>query len=98
MARKIVIQGPAPADRGRTFILKAQLRIGRHPTNYVSVSDNAVSRRHAAILFRQGTVLVCDLGSSNGTYVNGRRISGEQPLNAGDVVRVGSTELAYRDA
>ncbi|MFC1706847.1 FHA domain-containing protein [Planctomycetota bacterium] len=70
--------------------------IGRHGADCLAVelADNQVSRCHAEI-YRDtaGRLLVRDLGSRNGTYLNGRRISREEPLQLGDVVMIGSTEL-----
>ena len=57
------------------------------------IDDPGVSRRHARVLADGGGVIVEDLGSSNGTYVNGERISGPVELGAGDEVQVGATVL-----
>jgi ABC-type multidrug transport system ATPase subunit len=54
-----------------------------------------VSRRHAQLLVDAGRVLLGDLGSANGTYVNGRRITGQVPLNQGDRIDIGPFSLAF---
>ncbi len=68
--------------------------IGRLPECTVTLTDPNVSRRHAEL--RPGpSVVVADLGSTNGTKVNGLRITGEHPLRDGDIVSMGSTHLRF---
>lgn len=68
--------------------------IGRLPECTVTLTDPNVSRRHAEV--RPGAqILVVDLGSTNGTKVNGLRITGERPLVDGDIVSLGSTHLRF---
>jgi hypothetical protein len=70
------------------------LILGReHGSADLVIEDPGVSRRHARVLPDGGGVIVEDLGSSNGTYVNGERISGPVELGAGDEVQVGATVL-----
>ena len=57
----------------------------------VNIDDSEVSRRHAAIRREGDAVVIEDLGSTNGTFVNGERISGSQSLSEGDEVRFGAT-------
>ena len=64
--------------------------IGRDPGSAVILNDATVSRQHATIEQRGGGVMVRDLNSSNGTYVNGARISGPVAVGPGDVVAFGS--------
>ncbi len=63
--------------------------IGRHPDCEIQLDSNMVSRRHARLFHADGRVLVEDLGSGNGTFVNGGRVSGPTPLRHGDRVKVG---------
>jgi predicted component of type VI protein secretion system len=68
--------------------------IGRLPECTITLTDPNVSRRHAEV--RPGTqITVVDLGSTNGTKVNGLRITGERPLVDGDIVSLGSTHLRF---
>ena len=68
--------------------------IGRLPECTVTLTDPNVSRRHAEV--RPGAqITVVDLGSTNGTKVNGLRITGERPLIDGDIVSMGSTHLRF---
>jgi pSer/pThr/pTyr-binding forkhead associated (FHA) protein/S1-C subfamily serine protease len=72
----------------------AVVRLGRDSTSAVAWSDDAarvVSARHAEIRHAAGEWRLVDLGSRNGTYVNGRRVTAETPLKAGDEVRLGET-------
>ena len=70
----------------------APLRIGRAPECEVVLKDNRVSRRHARLAPRDGVLILTDLGSTNGTRVNGHRVT-EVVLGAGDRVQIGETSL-----
>ena len=70
--------------------------LGRGPDSLVWIDDESVSRRHARISIRAGSVLLEDLGSKNGTYVGGRKISAPTPLRDGDEIRVGPQTLKFR--
>lgn len=73
-----------------------QISIGRAPSCDLTLeSDLLVSRRHAILFSRDGTHLVLDLGSSNGTWVNDTVITDETPLRVGDAIRIGEYELVY---
>ena len=76
-----------------------RLNVGRASDNELSLNDASVSKIHAALLMTgEGTLLVADTGSTNGTYLNGRRISyGESRLiEDGDVVGFGDVEVRLR--
>ena len=74
----------------------AELLIGRHPSCDLSVQDGGVSRRHARLAWSGSGYAIEDLGSANGTYVNGNRIS-SQGLRDGDIIQVGPN-IVYRYA
>lgn len=68
--------------------------IGRHPTCQIRLDaerDTEVSNRHAVLQQKDGVWILRDLGSIQGTYLNGQRIAEEQPLNDGDLLRLGAT-------
>jgi predicted component of type VI protein secretion system len=75
---------------GKVFPLESQeISIGRETTNTIVINDVQVSRRHARMELRGPTYVIQDLGSTNGTFVNGIRISGMQVLTPGDAVTFG---------
>ena len=85
-----VVQGP---DRGLAAAFSGEeMLIGRRPGCHLVLSDPNVSRQHAVIERRQEVYWLIDLGSTNGTYVNGQRIQ-RQALRPGDRIRVGDSEL-----
>lgn len=71
--------------------------IGRDPQNDLVLDDRRVSRKHAEIRLRLGRYTLYDLQSTNGTYVNGRRVA-EKVLDDGDTISVGGLELVFRAA
>jgi len=76
-----------------------RLNVGRVSDNDLSLNDSSVSKIHAALVMnQQGTLLVADTGSTNGTFINGRRISyGEsRPIEEGDVVGFGDIEVRFK--
>jgi Flp pilus assembly protein TadD len=73
-----------------------EITIGRREDNLVHLPDRNVSRRHARLVQRDGAVLLEDLRSANGTLLNGVRISEPVPLGDGDLIRIGSYEVALR--
>ena len=73
------------------------LHIGRATTNDIVIADTTVSRQHAQLMIDDiGQVTLIDLSSSNGTFVNGRRISAPTQLDAMDIVKVGEYLLPWR--
>ena len=70
------------------------LTLGRAPDNDIVLDDRRVSRRHAEIRFRLGRHTLYDLGSTNGTFVNGKRVS-EVALSEGDRVTLGAATLVF---
>ncbi len=69
--------------------------LGRHLENDIVVNDSNVSRKHAEFVCAAGEVVVRDLGSTNGTKVNGVAISGEQLLQHGDVINLGTAQITF---
>src|SRR5207237_968067 len=83
---------------GRRFALGAgEAVLGRDEACDVSLLDESASRRHAAIARRGERFHVRDLGSRNGTFVNGAPLGGEEALRTGDEVTVGATRLRFTD-
>jgi len=87
----------AAIEEGSRFELDAKtLTVGRGAPNDIRLDDDEfASTHHARIEPRRDGVWVEDIGSTNGTYVNGTRIQRAQRLSSGDIVRVGETDLRY---
>jgi pSer/pThr/pTyr-binding forkhead associated (FHA) protein len=96
MARLEVVAGRAT---GMSILVDDELLIGRHAEGAGRLAeDEEISRSHARLsLDRAGYCAIEDLGSTNGTYVNGLRIGGPQTLSEGDTIEVGGTTLVVRD-
>ena len=76
-------------------LASARVTLGRESRNDITIPDINVSRTHAEIsLSPQGAWVITDLGSTNGTYVNGRAVA-SQPLNEGDHIAMGSTNFVF---
>jgi ABC transport system ATP-binding/permease protein len=89
--------GGGPVLTGVHRVGGAVLRIGRDPSNDLVINDLLASRRHAE--FHPGAASeIVDLGSANGTYVNGRRIQGRALLQQGDIVGIGRHQLRLAGA
>ena len=71
--------------------------LGRHPNNSIQLLDKIVSKEHCILELREGRFLLRDLGSLNGTYINGERVRGEAFLKHGDEIALGSTRARYDD-
>src|ERR1700758_1860353 len=94
MASLVTIKGPNPGQR---FALYGDsLLIGRQEDSAIYLDSLAVSRQHARIVCQGGEYFVEDVGSSNGTYVNGHRITAPTPLSEGDALQIGPYILHLR--
>jgi hypothetical protein len=85
--RRRAVGLPEAAD-----LVRARLTIGRSSGCHLVLADDTVSRRHAELCAHDGRWLLRDLGSSNGTWVNGRRVI-EAEVRPGDLVQLGAYEL-----
>ena len=107
-----LVPSAPPTSRGRFVVIAsnalspgdafeldtAPITLGRGANNDVPLADDEfASARHARIEPRRDGVYVEDVGSTNGTFVNGIRLARERRLQPGDVVRVGETDLRYED-
>ena len=86
------------APQTRFTLRDGAISIGRSAASDVVLkSDDYASGRHARLTRHGGLLYVEDLGSTNGTFVNGRKTVGATPLRHGDTVRVGSTTFRYEE-
>jgi FHA domain len=91
----VIIERSPSLEAGASFALgAAPITIGRSRDNAISLAaDEYASTRHARIEPLRDGLWIVDLGSTNGTYVNGEPVAGRERLEEGDRVRVGETEL-----
>ncbi len=89
----VIIEGP---DAGRQAALTGALTMGRGEGNDLALTDEYVSTRHARFVPHDGQWYVEDVGSTNGTYVAGARISRPTPVGARSTIRVGRTVVELR--
>ena len=87
-----VIEGP---DAGRVVELSKSMLIGRDPGSTLPLNDDQASRHHASISVEQGVAVIEDLGSTNGTYVDGQLLGGRERLRAGARVQIGNTVIEH---
>jgi pSer/pThr/pTyr-binding forkhead associated (FHA) protein/ketosteroid isomerase-like protein len=91
----VMREGPVPGDATR--LVKSELTIGRVAKNDIVIDDTEVSRNHARLISNGDGYIIEDLGSTNGTFVNGKKLSGQQALRAGDTINLGkSIVLIYQ--
>jgi hypothetical protein len=90
----IMRSGPTP---GKVFELsQGELYIGRDVGNDIVVNDSEVSRKHARLVLQTGGYMLEDLGSTNGTFVNGQRLMGPHVLRPGELIMLGENiSMAY---
>jgi hypothetical protein len=92
----VMRSGPTP---GATFALEGdQLTIGRDSASAVAINDAEISRKHARLTFQGGKYVIEDLGSTNGTFVNGQRLVSAVVLKSGDVVSFGEQIVLMYEA
>ena len=85
-------------DAGRQTPLEGSIEIGREASTGLPIDDEQASRRHTRVTAEGDHALVEDLGSTNGTYLNGQPIEGQRTLRPGDRLRVGLTIFELRTA
>jgi hypothetical protein len=87
--------GPAP---GKVFALtKNELFIGRDINNVIVINDSEISRQHCHLVLTSEGYAIEDMGSTNGTFVNQNRVTGQQLLRSGEVIRLGdNVTLLYQ--
>jgi FHA domain len=95
-AWSLVVHAP-PTRRGETIAVDGEITIGRGGGCALSLPDDTfVSSLHARVFSREAGIAIEDLGSTNGTIVNGTKITGPVDLRKGDRIAIGSTDLEVR--
>ncbi|HJZ61092.1 MAG TPA: FHA domain-containing protein [Miltoncostaeaceae bacterium] len=94
---RLVVERSPSLTSGTEVELKRGLTIGRSRSNGIPVSDAFVSHMHARVFPHGQFFYIEDLGSTNGTYLNGRLIAGQTQLKMRDVIRLGETVLRYEE-
>ena len=92
--RAVIVEGNS--HRGVAFDLGNELIIGRGQKCQVVLDDSYVSQMHARVFSRGDSYMVEDLGSTNGTYLNRRKVTSPTELRRGDQVKIGKTVLEMR--
>ncbi len=94
----IIVRG-APQGH-RFFVTMDEMVIGRDPSVEISVADQGVSRKHAKVTRQAGKVMVTDLGSSNGTLINEKKLNANEAvaLNKEDMIKLGNTIFKFLPA
>ena len=96
LGRLVVVESPTLEQGGVVTLDLHALRVGRSTDNDLSVEgDEFASSHHARFEPRRDGVYVEDIGSTNGTFVNGIRLTTDRRLTPGDVVRIGETDLRF---
>jgi hypothetical protein len=94
---RLVVERGGGLAAGAAIGIGPELVIGRALACDVTIEDSYASGRHARLYDRDGHVYVEDMNSTNGTYVNGARMTTQQELRPGDLVRIGDTELRFEN-
>ncbi len=86
-------------DTGKIYPLETpEIIIGREASNGVAINDAEISRKHAKLSLHGSAYVIQDLGSTNGSFVNGQRLTGTQVLNPGDTVSFGENIVMVYEA
>jgi hypothetical protein len=92
---RLVVERAPGHDSGMIYDLGGDVVLGRGDTAEIRLNDPFASSRHARV-YEQGRILVVeDLGSTNGTYLNEELLDGPRPLHPGDRVRIGDSEFSF---
>ena len=82
-----------PELKGRSYPVGEEITVGRAAGCQVTIDDTYASQLHARVFQREGQIYVEDLGSTNGTYLNRRKVTGPMVVQRGDKLQIGNTVL-----
>src|SRR6266481_5690881 len=74
-------------------LLQGVTTVGRHDECQIRIKSSQVSRKHCELFEKKGLLLIKDLGSANGTFVNGKKVDGQRVLEPGDELTIGGVKL-----
>jgi FHA domain len=94
-AARLIVEGGGGLRAGQSFVVGSGLAIGRAEDNEICIDDGFASGRHARVFAHDGLAYLEDMRSTNGTYLNGHRVEGQEVLNADDRIRIGDTEFRF---
>ena len=94
---RLVVQHSKVLPDGKVFRLKGGATVGRSPRSDIVLEDDYVSSTHVRIFARRQFLYLEDLGSTNGTFVDGRRIDGEAQIKPGQEIVIGDTIFRYEE-
>jgi len=93
MARLVVL---SEGIAGRTYDLKVdKTTVGRVEDNAFQIAESSVSSHHCEILLQGSEVIIKDLGSTNGTFINGQKVTTQSPIKSGQILRLGQVEIRF---
>ena len=93
---KLVLLSEGYTGRSHELIAE-KTTVGRVEDNAFQIPDPSVSSRHCEVLLRGAEVLVKDLNSTNGSFIEGQQITGEAPLKLGQILRLGQIQMRLED-
>jgi hypothetical protein len=94
-AARLVVEQGGGLRAGQAFVVGPGLVIGRAAGIDIQIEDNFASGRHARVFAHDGHVYIEDMESTNGTYLNGRRVAAQEALQTDDRIKIGDTEFRY---
>jgi hypothetical protein len=92
---RLVVERAPGHDPGMIYDLDGDVVLGRGDEAEIRLQDPFASSRHARVYEQGGILVVEDLGSTNGTYLNEELLDGPRPLHPGDRVRIGDSEMTF---
>jgi pSer/pThr/pTyr-binding forkhead associated (FHA) protein len=96
-AARLVVERASGHTSGMIYDIGDGAVLGRGDAAEIRLDDPFASARHAQLTLQAGVVVLEDLGSTNGTYLNEERLQGPAPLQPGDRVRIGDSEFTYEE-
>src|SRR4051794_15274565 len=96
-APRLTVVAAMGHEPGTPFDVSGGAMFGRADGADIHVEDPFASSSHARIYDRGGGMYLEDMGSTNGTYLNGRKVQSAEPLGSGDTIRIGDSEYRYED-